>query len=155
TLRSRPRSAAGNPAKRSTSMNEACEPIPTDAPGAAIGEPESSLLPEACGGSHGVEIFASGLNGALNRLPKVHCVSLPVGVRGEPVMPWRPSGPRVKTISVLSPAGLEFLPPKRAESGLPFGELVPVAQPVVPIGVASGAASPERKPTRIKPSTDA
>ena len=62
-----------------------------------------------------VEIFASGMNGALQRLPKVRCVSLPVLVPEVSLMPWRPSWPRVKTISLTFPAGLEFLPPKRSD----------------------------------------
>src|SRR5262249_21733808 len=106
-------------------------------------------------GNLGVEIFASGLNSALNRRPKVQCVSLPVGISEAASLPWRPCWPRVKTISLTFPAGMEFLPPKRAQSDAPIGELVPVAQPVAPMAVGPGDVRPERKPTRIKPPTDA
>src|SRR5262249_818199 len=83
------------------------------------------------------------------------CVSLPIDISEATSVPWRPYWPRVKTISLTFPAGLEFLPPKRAASDSPNGQLVPVGQPVAPIVPGDGAASPERKPTRIKPSTDA
>jgi SNF2 family DNA or RNA helicase len=136
-------------------MSEACDATPANAGSTAIQKPEANHAPEAAGGSPGVEIFASGLNGALNRLPKVHCVSLPVDISEATSMPWRPYWARVKTISLTFPAGLEFLPPNRPQSDSPVSELVPVAQPVAPIEVASGDASPGRKPTRIKPPNDA
>jgi SNF2 family DNA or RNA helicase len=136
-------------------MNEASDPAPAAAPDAETPGPETGLPPEVPGGSAGVEIFASGLNGALNRLPRVHCVSLPIGVSEVTSLPWRPYWPRIKTISLTFPAGLEFLPPQLAAAESRVGELVPEAPPVALAAPGGGDLPPERKATRIKPPTDA
>src|SRR5260221_696610 len=52
-----------------------------------------------------VDIFASGMNGALHRRPKVRCLNLPVAVSGIEAMQWHPYWPRVKTICLTFPAG--------------------------------------------------
>ncbi|MGE5195031.1 MAG: DEAD/DEAH box helicase [Deltaproteobacteria bacterium] len=106
-------------------------------------------------GERGVEIFASGMNGALHRLPKVRCVNLPMGIPVVPNLQWRPYWPRVRTISLTFPAGLEFLPPKRPESEWQVSELVPVAQPAVTKALLGDGPHPERKATRIKPPSEA
>jgi SNF2 family DNA or RNA helicase len=136
-------------------MNEASDPTATVTAEAGMPGPEERLPPTDSAGDREVEIFASGLNGALNRLPKVHCVSLPVGVAEAANFQWRPHWPRVKTISLTFPAGVEYLPPKRPAGESQLGELVPVAQPVAPVTPAAGDLPPERKATRIKPPTDA
>jgi len=110
-----------------------------------------------------VEIYASGMNGALRRLPNVRCVSIPVLDPKVSLVPWRPSWSRVKTIRITFPAGEEFLPPpKRSESEPRGGELVRVAPPPAPAAKDLPADSsdptahaPARKSTRIKPPVDA
>jgi superfamily II DNA or RNA helicase len=59
----------------------------------------------------GIELFASGINGALQRAPKVRTV--PVPVLGELVLPprWRPQWSSVRTFKLTFPDGMEFLPP--------------------------------------------
>src|SRR5262245_51800533 len=108
TLRARPRGTAGNSEKRSAAMNEASDPSPTIATEAGMPGPDERPPPTDTACDREVEIFASGLNGALNRLPKVHYVNLPVGVAEAANFQWRPHWPRVKTISLTFPAGLEF-----------------------------------------------
>jgi len=61
-------------------MSEACHSTPANAGSSASQTPDANDAPETAGGSPGIEIFASELNGALNRLPKVHCLSLPVDI---------------------------------------------------------------------------
>lgn len=110
-----------------------------------------------------VEIFSSGMNGALLRLPNVRCVNLPVLVPKVSLVPWRPSWPRVKTINITFPAGLEFLPPKRSEPEQRGTELLRVAPPPPPKEAVSpdvdptdpAAPVPVRKSTRVKPPVDA
>lgn len=103
----------------------------------------------------GVEIFASGMNGALNRVPKVRCVSLPVLVPEMSSHEWRPHWPRVKTICLTFPAGIEFLPPKRNEPETQPGELVAVGPAKAPPQEAGEAVQPKKQATRIKPPIEA
>lgn len=106
-----------------------------------------------------VESFASGMNGALHRLPKVRCITLPI-LDGSALFPrWRPLWNAVKTIRLTFPAGVEFLPPPepRQKSGT-GGELLSIAPPPVPELLAASAdapPAPPRKPTRLKPPPDA
>ncbi len=131
------------------------------------GEDEITPDSEMCSGSEeavaavapvddrGVEIFASGMNGALLRVPKVRCVSLPVLVPEISSMQWRPHWPRVKTTSLTFPAGIEFLPPKRTEAESPTGELT-VVGPAKAAQPSGGEETPPKKPaTRIKPPVEA
>src|SRR5262245_969831 len=105
-----------------------------------------------------VEIFASGLNGALHRLPKVRDVPVPLLDAAPVVAPhWRPGWQRVKTISLTFPAGLEFLPPSQPKEGGPpphVSETAPVELPT-PCVASGGEAPPHRCPTRVKPPAEA
>lgn len=103
-----------------------------------------------------VEIYSSGMNGALNRLPKVRCVGVPVQVPDVTLVPWRPHWPRVKTICLTFPAGLDLLPPppKKSEPISGANELIPV-QASAPATPGTDGAAPPRKATRIKPPADA
>lgn len=121
--------------------------------GRAAGAEPLATHPAAA--DRGVEIFASGMNGALNRLPKVRCLSLPLLAPDVVPISWRPSWPRVKTICLTFPAGMDLLPPKRNPAEVPAGELVPVG-PAKRAGVEAGQAAPaERKLTRVKPPAEA
>lgn len=106
------------------------------------------------GADRGVEIFASGMNGALQRLPKVRCMSLDLLAREIALTSWRPNWARVKTIRLTFPDGMEFLPPKPSPAEPHVSELVPVAPPAAE-AKPSDAALPERKATRIKPPAEA
>ncbi|MBS0262353.1 MAG: DEAD/DEAH box helicase [Planctomycetes bacterium] len=103
-----------------------------------------------------VEIYSSGMNVALNRFPKLRTVEVPVGVPEVPLVKWRPTWPRVKTVTLTFPAGFDFLPPppppKKEESGA-AAELIPVKPPAAPAPVDGTA--PPKKATRIKPPADA
>lgn len=107
------------------------------------------------GGEGKVDIFASGMNGALQRLPKVRCLGLGLLASDVPLTSWRPNWPRLKTIRLTFPDGLEFLPPKPPPAEARAGELVPVAPPAAPAAEPPEAVLPERKPTRIKPPAEA
>ncbi len=102
----------------------------------------------------GVEIFASGMNGALHRVPRLRCQSLPLITPEIAPVHWRPHWTRVKTICLTFPAGVEFLPPQRSQSEPQVAELVPVKAPDAIL--ADGTASPDKpKATRIKPPAEA
>jgi SNF2 family DNA or RNA helicase len=102
-----------------------------------------------------VEIFTSGMNGALQRVPKVHCVNVPMQFPDISSLPWRPYWPRVKTISLTFPAGIEFLPPPRSQCEPYISELVPVAPPKVIEPPAGEIPVREPRATRIKPPAEA
>ncbi len=119
-------------------------------------ESEALTLPvrEALGGRD-VEIFASGMNGALNRLPKVRCLDLPVIVPEVACVAWRPHWSLVKTIHITFPAGLDFLPPKPSPAEPRAGELVPVGTPQQPAPALGEGQSDKPKATRVKPPAEA
>jgi len=125
-------------------------------------EPEVTALgplPDEGSADRGVEIYASGINGALHRIPKVRCVTLPLLSLDLSLVPWRPTWPRIKTISLTFPAGLEFLPPKRSDRvDQPHAEFVSVKVPSEAGAVGEAAAekpAPEKRATRVKPPAEA
>lgn len=105
-----------------------------------------------------VEIFASGMNGALHRLPRIRDLSIPLIDRTVMLSGrWRPAWGRVPTINLTFPAGLEFLPapvekkpkPEGAEAAqLPEAESAPGDGTLAP-------PKPVRPPTRVKPPPEA
>lgn len=67
-----------------------------------------------------VELFASGINGALNRIPKVQTVPLPLlGATRLETNTWRPVWSKVKTVTLTFPAGIEFQPPPKVKEPKP------------------------------------
>jgi len=131
-------------------------PDPTVAVAWQIGAPEQLKLMPPCtlAGERGVEIFASGMNGALHRLPKLRCLEFPLLAPEISPNRWRPHWPRVKTICLTFPAGLEFLPPKRSESEPHVAELIAVKAPDATVSEATPLPG-KPKTTRIKPPTEA
>ena len=117
-----------------------------------------------------VDLFASGINGAMNRRPAVECQSLPIAAADLSVSRWDAIRPRIKTIRLTFPAGMDFLPPPAPR---PEGEAIRDAAAVregeapaeprgghslaslLPGQPVAGQPVPERKPTRIKPPDDA
>jgi SNF2 family DNA or RNA helicase len=109
-------------------------------------------------GKRGVEIFASGMNGALNRIPRVRELNVPLLDSAPALSRWRPTWGRVKTITLTFPAGVEFLPPPapredRPEPGGP--QLLNVEPPLAPKEAGEPAEKPPRTPTRVKPPAEA
>lgn len=109
-------------------------------------------------GERGVEIFASGMNGALNRIPRVRELNIPL-LDPSPALPrWRPVWGRVKTITLTFPAGVEFLPPPppKVDKPDPAGpELLKIEPPPPPAAADDPAPRPPRPPTRVKPPAEA
>lgn len=128
---------------------------PASAPGGGMAATVESPPSFPADDDRRVEIFASGMNGALHRRPKVRCTSLAIIAPDVSPLPWRPAWGRVKTISLVFPAGMEFLPPKRTESEPHLGELVPVVLPALSAGPVGGDELRPRPPTRIKPPVEA
>src|SRR5262245_20200138 len=112
-------------------------PEPAVAGAAAALEPErpEAVVLRPIAEDRGVEIFASGMNGALQRLPKLRCHGIPLLAPEASPIHWRPHWPRVKTICLTFPAGLDFLPPPPKACEPHVAELVPVKPPTA---VASG-----------------
>ena len=124
------------------------------------------------GAAGGIELFASGINGALQRAPKVRTV--PVPVIGELVLParWRPQRSSVRTFKLTFPDGMEFLPPpapkpppkpKEPAPEATAEEEPPVALPELPVegdaapsaetAPADAAASPDNTTADATPAT--
>ena len=114
-------------------------------------EPSVAACAEAALQLAAPEVPLTGINGALRRTPRAELQSVDLLTTAGFVPSWKPYWPKVKTVGLTFPEGLQFLPPKpepsdRAQS--PQRVAVPAAQP-------AGNAPPPRKPTRIKPPADA
>ena len=97
-------------------------------------------------------IFASGLNGALRRDPKIELHRTPLPDRVQLAPRWRPPRAAVKTITLTFPDGMEFLPPPRAKDDK--DDLRSIEPPKQ--GGGDGDTRPKKpKRTRIKPPADA
>jgi SNF2 family DNA or RNA helicase len=111
----------------------------------------SAELREGRGHGVPVEIFHAGVNGALNRVPKVRTVSQAL-CQSPSVALWRPLWPRILTTQLTLPAGIEFLPPKKEEAATAGStELVALLPPKPP---ADDEKSPARS-TRVRPPAEA
>ena len=67
--------------------------LPPDTVSAASAPiPEAQTAPEVTRPT--VEIYSSGMNVALNRLPKVRCVDVPLSMPDVTLMKWRPNWTR-------------------------------------------------------------
>ena len=144
-----------SPSGRGTgSEGDVSGPLPS--PPALLPEGEGRNEHTLDGGADcAVEIFASGMNGALQRLPKVRCLSLSLISTEVPLAAWRPNWPKLKTIRLTFPDGMEFLPPKQVPAERQAAELVSVKPPAPPSPEALDIPLPERRPTRIKPPAEA
>ncbi|MCA9112500.1 MAG: DEAD/DEAH box helicase family protein, partial [Planctomycetaceae bacterium] len=93
----------------------------------------------------------TGMNGALRRLPKVETTGTGVALRPGFVPAWKPYWSKPKTVALTFPDGIEFLPPKREREDSDRG-LKSIAPPSAK---SDGTGSKSKKPTRIKPPSDA
>ena len=95
-----------------------------------------------------VDIFASGINGALRRTPTFETARVPLLVRIPFVPAWTAHWPKIRTISMTFPDGIEFLPPKPDEPRAPL-------RPIQPPKPKRVGAEPSQRGTRIRPPADA
>ncbi|MEW4489716.1 DEAD/DEAH box helicase [Thalassoglobus sp. JC818] len=111
----------------------------------SIDIPETSMSDV---GMRSPNVVITGMNGALKRAPQVgvgtQSLTTPVGF----VPRWKPFWPKVNVFGLQFPDAIEFLQPTEKESE----ELVSIEAPRKPEKKPSGAP---RKPTRIKPPSDA
>ena len=100
------------------------------------------------------DIYPAGYSGALARTPRLEHGSVPLMELPSISTRWKPTRPRVLTVGLTFPAGLEFVPPKPEKKD--DGTLKTLLGPKVhvPAG-ASGDGGPPKKPTRVKPPADA
>ena len=106
--------------------------------------PECQALPVGLS----AQVFAAGVNSALGRLPKVEPQSTPLLEKVTLAAPWKPVRLRVKTFCLTFPEGLEFLPPVPQKDE----ELKPIRAPKK---LGGGGDPAKKKPTRLKPPSDA
>jgi SNF2 family DNA or RNA helicase len=95
------------------------------------------------------EILISGMNSALKRLPTPDSSAIAMLDKVGFVPSWKPFWPKLKTLGLTFPAGMEFLPPKEKPEEKELVAIAPKKEtPKKPVGEA-------KKPTRIKPPADA
>lgn len=108
-----------------------------------------------------VQIFSSGMNVALNRAPKVTCQPVPFLVPPLIAHRWRPNWSAVKSVRLMFPAGMEFLPPPKPPGEKPVRKPATGGTDAAPQDAAEsvdGAQVPDaakRPATRLKPPQDA
>ena len=96
-------------------------------------------------------VHTSGINGALRRLPLVETRATELLVRVPYVPVWKPHWPKVRTVNITFPEAIEFLPPKAERAdGEPEPRRIKPPKPH-----AEDPSQPKRKPTRLKPPSDA
>lgn len=99
------------------------------------------------------EIYAAGLNGALQRWPKVDTAGSPL-IAAPFSVPWKPTKPKVLTFGVTFPEGFSFLPPKPEKPAEAKEDLTPLEPPAPPTHTLADIVDVP-KVTRIKPPKDA
>ncbi|MCA8997152.1 MAG: DEAD/DEAH box helicase [Planctomycetaceae bacterium] len=112
------------------------------------GEESVQSIPVAI---HGADLHITGMNSALKRAPAIETVGADLLNRAGFVPRWKPYWPKVNTVGLAFPAGLDFLPPKKDKQAEDEGELRDIAPP--PPKRTDGSA--KKKQTRIKPPSDA
>ena len=102
----------------------------------------SAVSPSA---ERNVELFASGMNVALQRWPRLRSVVVPLVDQVQMPERWKPHWPRPRSIKITFPDGMEFLPPPKPRperpAAAPGAKPEPSAGGVPPTG--NGAAIEE------------
>ena len=101
-------------------------------------------------------VYSTGLNGALARSPRAETATAPLPQPPQIAERWKPLRPRVLTVGLTFPDGLEFVPPKApAEEQHTLRSLLAPGTPV-PAGASGDGGKPaKKKSTRLKPPSDA
>jgi SNF2 family DNA or RNA helicase len=97
------------------------------------------------------DLYAAGINGALNRWTKCEAQATPF-IAAPLAVEWKPPRPRVVTFGLTFPEALAFLPPPTSKEP---AELRPIAPPSPEPDVGVEVPEPKRHVTRLKPPADA
>lgn len=101
------------------------------------------------------DIYQAGVNGALQRSPRMEAQALSLLSRTATLGPsWKPQRARVTTFGITFPEAITFLTPKTEEKPKPLESILP-PEPVVPVEEVPAGEAPPKKATRIKPPKDA
>jgi SNF2 family DNA or RNA helicase len=101
------------------------------------------------------DIYQAGVNGALQRSPRMEAQALALLSRTATLGPsWKPQRARVTTFGITFPEAITFLTPKTEEKPKPLESILP-PEPVMPIEEVPAGEVPPKKATRIKPPKDA
>lgn len=112
---------------------------------------EEPIAPECrpVGVDLSADVFASGMNVALGRWPRIECEATPLIERAGFVPAWKPHWGRVHTFGLTFPDGVEFLPVKEKSDE----DLRKIEGPRRPRD--ENGEPRQKKATRIKPPSDA
>lgn len=102
--------------------------------------------------SPAVDIYSSGANVALNRWPSVECQRVDAGLAVWTVPSWKPGWPKVHTVGLAFPEAIEFLPPEKPDNDEKLETVRPKKKKT---DSNSEDENPDRRPTRLKPPSDA
>ena len=137
--------------------------LPMDAPPATSDQQHSYDVP--CPRTHefpfdvscvdvtpSVELHQAGINAALSRWPTVECQKTGLDLTVGTVPSWKPAWPRVRTVGLAFPEAIEFLPVKEEKDEAQLETVRPAKRK--PEADSADGDVP-RKPTRLKPPSDA
>lgn len=106
--------------------------------------------------SIGAEIFAAGINGALNRSLVVATENIPFLKGGVSTVGWKPARVKVETFGLTFAESIEFLPKPVEKPPAEKAEKLESILPPQPPALAQGeVAAPPKAPTKLKPPKDA
>jgi len=94
------------------------------------------------------DLHLAGLNAALRRWPAVETQSVPLLEKAPFVPAWKPHWQKVKVFRLTFPDGIDFLPPKEEKDHSEKPKLKSLQPP-------EGKGEAKKKPTRLKPPSDA
>jgi len=124
-------------------------PPPNDDRHVPLGAPECIRTPLEVN----AQPFASGMNGALHRLPGCDLIAIPLLEKLSAPLAWKPRRTSVATFGVTFPDGMQFVPPKKQKQE--SGEELRTIRPPAPPNPNAEAAEPAKRATRLKPPSDA
>lgn len=127
---------------------------PTSLPPTETSEP-SEIVCQSIPFGVATDIYQAGVNGALQRSPRMEAQALALLSRTATLGPsWKPQRARVTTFGITFPEAITFLKPKTEEKPERLESILP-PEPVVPVEEVPAGEMPPKKATRIKPPKDA
>lgn len=100
-------------------------------------------------------IYAAGLNSALQRVPRVDTTSVPLPKSVTLGPSWKPTRPKVITFGLTFPEAIAFLPVKEEKPGEELHAIQPPQAVTPSVEEETGVEAPKKQITRIKPPASA
>ena len=117
----------------------------------AVPHDEFAVETESVSLSPSADLFASGVNVALNRWPKLETDHVPTAIRVGTVPGWKPGWPKVRTVGLAFPEAVHFETKEKSDDE----GLKSIAKPKPKKASGDGQQPEKKKKTRIQAPPDA